>query len=59
MNDITYKKILNRTFKNVCLTDHEWDNLFKDLREKTKTEVCAKYGLKNSQYKAIKRYFIG
>lgn len=54
------KKILDRLFKRMLLTDSEWDELYKDFQDgETKAIICAKWKISNSEYKALKDYIYG
>ncbi len=51
-----YSNIVN----NIKLLGDDWQSLQKDFYDhETKSIICAKYGLKGFQYKALKKYFLG
>lgn len=53
-------KILQRFFKHTKYTTEEWDQLIEDFKSgESKRIICAKYKLKFSYYKAIKKYVMG
>jgi hypothetical protein len=53
-------KILQRLFKNLKLTDSQWDDLCRDIESgEPKKWICEEWGLKPHYYKAFKRYMQG
>lgn len=53
-------KTLRRAFKNLEFTSEEWDELYQDFfKDEHKNVICAKFNLKHSYYKALKKYIKG
>lgn len=51
---------LKRVMKQVKLAPDGWDQLMKDFQEGvSKSIIQGKYGLKNLQYKTLRKYFTG
>jgi len=54
------KKLLERTMNRLLFTEKEWDEMFQDFKNsETKAIVCAKWKLKNSEYKLLRDYIYG
>lgn len=53
-------KYLKRVMRQVKLSQQDWDQLIEDFQNgEEKNTIMAKYGLRNLQYKTLKKYFIG
>jgi hypothetical protein len=52
--------LLGRLFKNLTLTNDEWDQLYKDFEDAVpKWQICRKYHIKTGYYKVLKKYVMG
>ena len=52
--------ILKRFFKNIRLTDIQWDQLYEDIRNnESKDIICKTYNIKPHYFKAFKKSITG
>jgi hypothetical protein len=51
-------RITTRLFKKLVFTSEQWEQLQLDfVNREPKNYVCAMYGLKSSNYRALKTYY--
>lgn len=58
MTRLISNKLVTRLFKKLVLTSDQWSQLQLDFRDKEpKNYICSMYGLKSSEYRALKIYY--